>query len=396
MSVAAGIVSEPGAERYGMRFAGGSRMTMSRCMQREDDEEMEKERWSTRALVAAGGVSAFLAAREVLNRAREESLDGQVALVTGGSKGLGLAMARELADEGCRLVICARDEAELQRAGEELERRGADVLAVRCDVSDRDDVRRMVDAARETFGRIDVLICNAGVIQVGQVHSMELEDFRQAMDIMYWGVLYPILAVLPEMRQRRAGRIAVVTSIGGKVSVPYLLPYNGAKFAAVGLAEGLRAELADEGITVTTIVPGLMRTGSYLNARFSGDAAGQEATYRTFVPLSSLPLLTTSGESAARAFVRAIRRGEGEYIYPPQYGVIARLHGLAPATTAAVLGFADRLLPKTEGGQETTPGREIEARLEPGAIWQALTVLGRSAVRSLQARPGPASVDDPD
>jgi NAD(P)-dependent dehydrogenase (short-subunit alcohol dehydrogenase family) len=357
-------------------------------MPREDGEDMDNERWSTRALAAAGGVGAFLAARELTNRAREESLDGQVALITGGSKGLGLAMARELADEGCQLVICARDEVELQQAGEGLERRGADVLAVRCDVSDRDDVQRMVDAAHETFGRIDVLICNAGVIQVGQVHSMELEDFRQAMDIMYWGVLYPILAVLPEMRQRRAGRIAVVASIGGKVSVPYLLPYNGAKFAAVGLAEGLRAELADERITVTTIVPGLMRTGSYLNAQFSGDRAGQESTYRTFVPLSSLPLLTASGESAARAFVRAIQRGEGEYIYPPQYGLVARLHGLAPATTTRILGFADRLLPETEGGQEPSPGREIEARLEPGAIWRGLTVLGRRAVDRLQQRPG--------
>lgn len=357
---------------------------------------MDNESWSTRALVAAGGIGAFFAAREVINRAREENLDGQVALVTGGSKGLGLAMARELADEGCRLVICARDDAELQRAGEELERRGAEVLAVRCDVSDRADVQRMIDAAHEAFGHIDVLICNAGVIQVGQLHSMELEDFHQAMDIMYWGVLYPILAVLPEMRRRRAGRIAVISSIGGKISVPYLLPYNAAKFAAVGLAEGLRAELADDGITVTNIVPGLMRTGSYLNAMFSGDRAGQEKAYQTFVPLSTLPLLTASGASAARAFVRAIRRGEGEYIYPPQYGLVARLHGLAPATTAAVMGVADRLLPKTEGGTDTAPGREIDARIEKPAIWRALTVLGRRAVRSLQERPGPTSVPDPD
>lgn len=219
---------------------------------------MNTNRVSSRLLAAVGGFGAFLATRELWGRAGETDLRGQVALVTGGSRGLGLALAlaRELAGNGCRLVICARDAAELERAGRELEQRGADVLAVRCDVTDRDDVELMMQAARQAFGRIDLLICNAGVIQVGQVQSMELEDFRQAMDIMYWGVLYPILAVLPEMRERKQGRIAVVTSIGDKISVPYLLPYNGAKFAAVGLSEGLRAELADEGITVTTIVPG--------------------------------------------------------------------------------------------------------------------------------------------
>ena len=347
-------------------------------------------------VAAAGGIGTFLAAREVLGRAREADLRGQVALVTGGSRGLGLGIARELADAGCKLVICARDDVELERAGAELERRGADVLAVRCDVADQEDVGRMVAAAHEAFGRIDVLVCNAGVIQVGQVHSMEVADFRQAMDVMYWGVLYPILAVLPEMRARGQGRIAVITSIGGKISVPYLLPYNGAKFAAVGLAEGLRAELADDGITVTTIVPGLMRVGSYLNAMYSGDEAGREAAYKLFVPLSSLPLLTGSGEGAARAYVRAIRRGMGEYTYPPQFGLVARLHGVAPATTTRVLGWVDRVLPKTGKGTGTEPGHEIEARMEAGSTWHAVTTLGRRAAQTFRERPGSTSVPDPE
>jgi NAD(P)-dependent dehydrogenase (short-subunit alcohol dehydrogenase family) len=357
---------------------------------------MNNDTVSKGLVAAAGGIGTFLVARELLGRAREADLHGQVALVTGGSRGLGLGMARELADAGCKLVICARDEAELERAGTELEQRGAEVLAVRCDVANKEDVGRMITAAHEAFGRIDVLICNAGVIQVGQVHSMELEDFRQAMDIMYWGVLYPILAVIPEMRARRQGRIAIVSSIGGKISVPYLLPYNAAKFAAVGLAEGLRAELADDGITVTNIVPGLMRTGSYLNAFFSGDQAGRERAYKLFVPLSSLPLLTASGESAARAYVRAIRRGMGEYIYPPQYGLVARLHGLAPATTARVFGWIDRILPKTWEGTRTVPGREIEDQMEAGKAWQASTTLGRKVEETFRERPGPTSVPDPD
>ncbi|MDQ3525357.1 MAG: SDR family NAD(P)-dependent oxidoreductase, partial [Chloroflexota bacterium] len=157
---------------------------------------MKRDGSMNNVMMAAGGIGAVLAAREFLARATEAELQGKVAVITGGSRGLGLALARELADEGCRLAICARDIDELDRASEELEGRGADVLAVRCDVADKDDVERMIGVVRETYGQVDVLICNAGIIQVGQVSSMELEDFQQAMDIMYWGALYPILAVL--------------------------------------------------------------------------------------------------------------------------------------------------------------------------------------------------------
>src|ERR687898_1667629 len=356
---------------------------------------MDRETLRRRLVPVVGGLGVVLATREVLARAREVDLRGQVALVTGATRGLGLALARELADEGCRLAICARDEAELQRAGEELGRSGAEVLAVRCDVGDKDDVDRLVAAVEANYGRIDLLVCNAGVIQVGQLESMELADFRQAMDIMYWGALYPILAALPGMRARRTGRIAVITSIGGKVSVPHLLPYNGAKFAAVGLAEGLRAELADEGITVTTIVPGLMRTGSYLNAFFSGDEEGRTTHYPMFVPLSSLPFLTASADGAARAYVRAIKRGEAECIYPPQYGLVARAHGLAPATTVRALAIADRLLPKSGSTQQTEPGMMIDPHIH-SRVWRSLTTLGRQAAHAFRQYPGPTSIPPPD
>jgi NAD(P)-dependent dehydrogenase (short-subunit alcohol dehydrogenase family) len=357
---------------------------------------MKRDGSMNNLMMAAGGIGVVLAAREFLARATEAELQGKVALVTGGSRGLGLALARELADEGCRLAICARDIDELDRASEELEGRGADVLAVRCDVAGKDDVERMIGVVRETYGQVDVLICNAGIIQVGQVSSMELEDFQQAMDIMYWGALYPILAVLPEMRERRAGRIAVVSSIGGKISVPRMLPYNGAKFAAIGLSEGLQAELSDDGITVTTIVPGLMRTGSYLNAYFSGDEEGRGALYRAFAPLSTLPILSVDAASAARMFVRAIKRGQAECIYPIQFSLVAKLHGLAPATTIRILGLAgDRLLPETGEGDMTVAGREIDRTIE-STPWRMLTTLGRRAADRFREHPGPVSVPDPD
>jgi NAD(P)-dependent dehydrogenase (short-subunit alcohol dehydrogenase family) len=348
-----------------------------------------------RLLGIAGGVGAALAARELLGRAREADLAGQVALVTGGSRGLGLAMARELAGAGCRIAICARDQAELDRARAELELRGAEVLAIACDVADRDQVERMVAEIRAVLGPIDVLIANAGVIQVGEVRSAELEDFQMAMDIMYWGVLYPILAVLPEMRARHGGRIGIVSSIGGKVSVPRLLPYNAAKFAALGLAEGLRAELADEGISVTSIVPGLTRTGSFLNAYFSGDEEGRAAQYRVFAPLSSVPVMTGSAEAAARAYVRAVRRGDAEVVYPPIYGLVSRLHGAAPATTMWAMGLADRLVAPSGEGKGTARGMELD-RAAPAGWWDWLTTLGRRAAHDFRQYPGPSGVAEPD
>lgn len=336
---------------------------------------------------AVGGVGAAFGFREAIMRAREADLTGQVALVTGASSGLGLEMARQLASQGCHVVICARGEEQLEQAGQELASLGTDVLAVRCDVSDKDDVQRLIDATMDQYGRIDLLICNAGVIQVGQVHSMELQDFEQAMDIMFFGTLHPILAAIPHMRRQGAGRIALVTSIGGVVSVPYLLPYNASKFAAVGLGEGLRAELASDGITVTTIVPGLMRTGSYINAKFSGEPAGRASMYRVFSALSSLPLLTGSAEAAARAFVRAIKRGDAVVTYPPQYGLVARLHGLAPATTMAAMGLAERLLPPTGDATTTVKGEAIDRQLPSTGVWRMLTTLGRNAIERMQPRP---------
>lgn len=139
-----------------------------------------------------------------------------------------------------------------------------------------------------------------------------------------------------------------------------------------------------------------MRTGSYLNAYFSGDEDGRAAAYRLFAPTSSLPLLTASADGAARAYVRAIKRGAGEYIYPPQYGLVARIHGIAPATTIRLLGIADRLLPETGDESGTVPGMEIGDRIDLGRVWRMLTAPGREAAARFRQRPGPSAVPEPD
>jgi NAD(P)-dependent dehydrogenase (short-subunit alcohol dehydrogenase family) len=198
-----------------------------------------RQLWKAGAALA-GGVTG----RELVARWREADLTGQVALVTGGSRGLGLAIARELAANGCRLALCARTETKLNTAAAELREARTEVFTVVCDVADEASVNRMTAAVLAHYGQIDVLFTNAGIVEIGPLADLELSDFQEAMDVMFWGTLYPILAVVPGMRARGAGRIATITSIGGRLAVPHLLPYTAAKFAAVGLSEGLAAELA--------------------------------------------------------------------------------------------------------------------------------------------------------
>ncbi|MFB3827778.1 MAG: SDR family NAD(P)-dependent oxidoreductase [Bryobacteraceae bacterium] len=333
---------------------------------------------TTRGLLwAAGAAGAALALRAGYRRLREADIAGCVVLITGGSRGLGLSMARAFGAEGCRVAICARNTEELDRACRDLEARGIEVIAVPCDVTDRAQVDGLAQSVLRHFGRVDILVNNAGIIQVGPVESMTLEDFEQAMAVMFWGVVYPTLALLPHFLGRGAGRIVNITSIGGKVSVPHLLPYNCAKFAAVGFSEGLRAELAGRGVRVTTIAPGLMRTGSYLNGIFKGDP---ERESLWFGVSANLPLATIGGSRAARQIVAAVKRGDAERVLTAPANLMARFHGLFPGATADLLGLVNRLvLPAPTGRRDAMPGSEISSLESRGA--RALTALGRSAGR---------------
>jgi short-subunit dehydrogenase len=342
----------------------------------------------TAGAAALAGVGVGLAGWKVYQRLRSgESMAGRVVLITGSSRGLGLALAEECAAQGARLVICARDRRELETARDRLAGQGTEVLAVTCDVSVQEDVQSLVKEATARFGHIDVLVNNAGVIQVGPLEAQTLTDFQEAMDVMFWGTVYPTLAVLPQMRQRGSGRIANITSIGGKVSVPHLLPYSCAKFAAVGFSEGLRAELARDGIKVTTVVPGLMRTGSHLNAYFKGK---NEEEFTWFSLGATLPVAAMNARRAARRIVGAIGRGQAELILSPQARALATIHGVAPGTTADLLGVVNRLLPQA-GGRDSSRhlGRESQTALTRSP----LTALGRKAARDLnQENAGVAGV----
>ncbi len=330
------------------------------------------------AMGAVTGVGAWLLWKRFT---RGDDVSGQVVLITGASRGLGLAMAREFAGAGARLAICARDPQELDWAREDLARRGAEAVAIQCDVGNHDDVQRLVRETLERFGRIDTLVNNAGVITVGPWQSQTLTDYQEAMDTMFWGVVYPTLAVLPHMLQRGRGRIANITSIGGKVAVPHLLPYTCAKFAAVGFSEGLHAEVKKYGVKVTTVVPGLMRTGSFVNAWFKGQ---HRAEYGWFSLSSAMPLLAMNGRRAARAIVNAIRRGDAEITLTPQAKLLAVLNGVFPAATAEVMALANRLLPSFAGADQ---GRRLGKDSESAVSRSKLTGWGRAAAADFHQHP---------
>jgi NAD(P)-dependent dehydrogenase (short-subunit alcohol dehydrogenase family) len=311
---------------------------------------------------------------------------GGVALVTGGSRGLGLSLARELARHGFRLAICARDTAELADAESDLTERGAEVLTVPCDIAERDQAEHVVAATVDRFGRLDVLVNNAGIIQVAPFAEVTVDDFAAAQAVMFWGTLHPALAALPHLRATGHGRIVNITSVGGKISFPHLLPYNCAKFAAVGFSEGLRAELAGSGVTVTTVVPGLMRTGSHLRAFFKGQ---QHREFTWFAIAATLPGLSTDAEWAARRIVRAGLAGRPEVILTPAAKLGIRVQGLFPATTARALGAVNRLLPKPTGAPgPAITGRDASAQMN-SALVRGVTALGRSAARRLHQHAGP-------
>lgn len=302
---------------------------------------------------------------------------GRVVVITGGSRGLGLLMARELKKEGARLALLARDREELLRAKSQLDC-GSSVLAITCDVSERAGVQHAMEIVMQHFGRVDMLINNAGIIQVGPLENMTYSDYHAAMNVHFWGALHCTEAVLPYMRRRRSGRIVNIASIGGLIAVPHLAPYAASKFAVVGYSDAVRAEVAKDGIRVTTVCPGLMRTGSPTNALMKGQ---HEAEFAWFGALSSLPLVSIDARRAARKIIDAARRGTPHLTITPQARLAAILDRLMPNTFARAMMVANRLLPAAAGvsGNESWTGGESR----PESLPRFVTALGdRAALRN--------------
>jgi NAD(P)-dependent dehydrogenase (short-subunit alcohol dehydrogenase family) len=342
-----------------------------------------KKEISGPALIGGIALGAWLVGSSLARQRRKLNFNSKVVVITGGSRGLGLEMARILAQEGARVAILARNEPELELVRAELEitsklvrvrnlagredmpsgsrltsitsvlngpaLAGARsfVLAIPCDVGQREQVESAIRQVVDTFGTVDVLINAAGIIQVAPLEHLTVEDYRDAMDVHFWGPLYTMLAVIPIMRRVGGGRIVNIASIGGKVAVPHLAPYVASKFALDGLSDAFRAELARDNILVSTINPGLMRTGSYYHANFKGQ---QPKEFAWFSLLSSLPVTAMSSKRAAQQVLNAARYGIPERTLTLQARLLQLVDELFPGLMSWVMQFTnERLLPAPGG-----------------------------------------------
>jgi short-subunit dehydrogenase len=275
---------------------------------------------------------------------------------------------------GARVAICARDSEELSLALDDLRRcTGCEALAIPCDVTDREEAEAMVKSVEERLGPIDILINNAGMIAVGPMESMTEGDYAEALALHFWAPFNTIHAVLPSMKARRFGRIVNVASIGGKVAIPHLLPYSTSKHALVGFSQGLRAELVKDGIHVTTVCPGTVRTGSPRNALFKGQ---NEKEYAWFKLSDSLPGISQSAESCAAEIIGAVLHGDADLVTSLPAKLMAMVNGVLPGFVADAMGVVNGTLPEPGGvGTGERFGYESETELSNSR----LTVLTRRA-----------------
>ena len=294
-------------------------------------------------------------------------LAGASAVITGGSRGLGLVLARELVAAGARVALVARSAEDLDAARREL---GDDVLTFACDVADRAALCRALTHVARDRGRIDLLINDAGTIQIGPREHMIEADFERAMQTHFWGPLHAMLAVIPLMRNQGGGRIVNISSIGGKVAVPHLAPYSASKFALTGLSDALRAELARDGIRVTTVCPWLMRTGSHVNVLVRGR---HEAEWAWFAHGAATPGITIDPRRAARMILRAAQEGRPALDVGAMVRVAAIANAAAPNLVARAMALVARLLPRPTGaeGDVTRTGWESRSRWAPSPLTRA-------------------------
>jgi NAD(P)-dependent dehydrogenase (short-subunit alcohol dehydrogenase family) len=310
---------------------------------------MKKSRAALHAAHIATGIIAAAAAYVLLPRPAKRR-PGQVVLITGGSRGLGLALAERYARSGAKLVLAARNPDELDQALHSLLFRKAiqspdDILLVPADLTDAAQATLLIEQAISHFGRIDILINNAGVIEVGPVEDQPIAAYRRAMATNFFAALYTTHAALPHLLRRRPGTgdaaIVNIASIGGKFAMPHLLPYVASKFALVGFSEGLHAELRHKGIRVTTVCPGLMRTGGEAHANFTGQSKKEQ---RWFARAANTPGITASVHHAANKIYDAVAAGRAEITITPQAWLAARIAGIAPSATQYLASLANHLL----------------------------------------------------
>lgn len=288
-------------------------------------------------------------------------LHGKVALITGGSRGLGLVIARQICERGGKVALLARDPNELARAKADLDPRGGEVLTIQCDLLDRAQIESAVENAIERFGGIDILINNAGIMEAGPLDHMKRQDFEKNLALHFWAPFEMITRIVPHMRRQGGGRIVNISSIGGKIAIPHMAAYTVSKFALTGFSDALRTELARDKIYVTTVAPGMMRTGSHVNAKFKGR---REAEFAWFSASAGMPLISMNAERAARKILAACRRGQPSLTLTFAARGLISANALFPNLTGHAMKLVNRFLPGSTSaqGDEARAGGQIRRR----------------------------------
>jgi short-subunit dehydrogenase len=284
----------------------------------------------------------------------------KVALITGGSRGLGLEIARRICAGGGKVALIARDSEELGRAKTDLDRFATEVLTLQCDLLETAQIQSAVQQTLQRFSKIDILINNAGIIEIGPIEHLQLKDFDRAMRLHFWAPYILQFLIVPQMRAKGGGRIVNISSIGGRIAVPHMVAYSASKFALTGFSDAIRAELARDNIWVTTVTPGLMRTGSHIHAKFKGDHA---AEYQWFDWSRKIPFASISVERAARKILNASQRGKPSLIMPFSTYFVILASALFPNLFGRVMKMFNRCLPQrvSQSGNEARSGAEIRS-----------------------------------
>jgi NAD(P)-dependent dehydrogenase (short-subunit alcohol dehydrogenase family) len=345
---------------------GGDRLPDVRSAERRDPKPPPPPagpRYSLAYALAGLGAGAVLASHLFSRRPPPYSFEGRTVLITGGARGLGFILARQLGLEGARVVLVSRSHDELQRAERRLTAEGIHAFALSADVRLEDHANAAVEAAVQQTGRLDLLVNNAGVIQATPFEHARLEDFDDSLRTHFWGPLYLIRAALPHLKRPGGTRILNVSSIGGRIGVPHLAPYCAGKFALVGLSEALRPELAKDDIWVTTATPGLMRTGSHGRVQIRGR---HRAEARWFGLAVATPLSSMNADRAARQMIEACRRARAHVTPGTQARLGEAMNILAPELTSAISATLTRTVLPGPVGEE---GDRLREASEVGFGW---------------------------
>ncbi len=306
------------------------------------------------AAAAVGVTAAVIAVTRALTATPPP--EGAVIVITGSSRGLGFAIASRFAERPVRLVLAARNLDELQQAQQSLlskhpHLRPEDIHLVAADLAKPENCQRLIEESFTRFGRIDVLVNNAGIIHVGPLEAMTTEIFEHTMRINFlaamqttWAALPRLLAQTPAAGWRNRAAIVNISSIGGKMAVPHMLPYTGPKFALTGFSEGLYAEVKGKGIHVLTVCPGLMRTGGEDHAIFHGNIEAEQAWFKLS---AKTPGMSTTPEHAARKIFDALAESRSEVTIEWKAYLAARFAGLFPGAMQRLNHLTnDYILPK--------------------------------------------------